>query len=322
MHAFVSQMSKQGGTSVFGARVKEFVRGLKRGFLDPFAGILPVELLWSDAYLLYKDRQRRRLLSAKGRFVNLPLFGYTLALDLYSLHDYLQYEILRSGSYYEYGTTQLLRRKLKSGDTFVDVGANNGYFTLMAASLTGPSGLVLSIEPNPACVARLRNNVWVNCFDGRVKVMQIALGGKEGSGVLSFPSHFEAHGTLLSRRRGEKITVLVETFDRLFRDLHPSIVKVDIEGSEESVIEGMTSAIESSPSMSLIVEWNSLSSRSLYDALTRSFRVLRIVEHGAAAGETVTVGRFQDLRRLRNTNLFCEPLESGGRSQEGVVKSQ
>ena len=66
--------------------------------------------------------------------------------------------------YYEPQETVLVRGLLRPGETFVDVGANWGYFTLLAAGFVGPTGRVVSFEPHPALHALLAANVARNRF--------------------------------------------------------------------------------------------------------------------------------------------------------------
>jgi hypothetical protein len=54
----------------------------------------------------------------------------------------------------------LLRSRLRAGSTFLDVGANIGYFSVLAAQCMGPDGLVVAVEPDPGSVAVLRGNLW------------------------------------------------------------------------------------------------------------------------------------------------------------------
>ena len=59
---------------------------------------------------------------------------------------------------WEAGTWDQMKRFLPEGGTFVDVGAHHGYYSLKAARAMGPSGSVISIEPNPASISRLETN--------------------------------------------------------------------------------------------------------------------------------------------------------------------
>ena len=69
---------------------------------------------------------------------------------------------IKRAQQYEPHVTKALRNLLKPGDVFVDVGANIGYFTLLASTLVGPSGNVISFEPNPNNCELLRRSLTQN----------------------------------------------------------------------------------------------------------------------------------------------------------------
>ena len=81
---------------------------------------------------------------------------------------------------YEPKTTEYLRRHLQPGGVFADVGANHGYFTILAAGLVGERGLVFAFEPNPPVYERLATHVRLNGFDHRVVLVEQALWDSSG----------------------------------------------------------------------------------------------------------------------------------------------
>ncbi len=81
---------------------------------------------------------------------------------------------------------QVLPRYLKPGMTVFDIGANIGFFAIAAANLVGPTGRVVAFEPNPAVVARLKENVELNGLADRVKIEQSAVGDFDGTAQFCF----------------------------------------------------------------------------------------------------------------------------------------
>lgn len=67
-----------------------------------------------------------------------------------------------NGCVYESEVAHVLLRTLRSGDTFVDVGANNGFFTLLGSLLVGPTGTVHAFEPGENVLPALRKNIEIN----------------------------------------------------------------------------------------------------------------------------------------------------------------
>src|SRR5688572_14768172 len=74
---------------------------------------------------------------------------------------------------------RLFRSLLRPGMTVVDVGANQGIFTLFCANLVGPTGSVIAFEPDPEMFSTLSNNVKANARH-RVELHNLALGSQEG----------------------------------------------------------------------------------------------------------------------------------------------
>lgn len=135
---------------------------------------------------------------------------------------------------------------LRPGGTFVDVGANWGYFTLVAAHAVGPGGRVLALEPDPRMAAELRANVARNGIR-HVTVEEAAASVGEGQAVLAGYAEGDRNrgvSSLVARPTGDAASFVVRTaaLDDLM-DAHgiPSadLVKVDVEGAEEMVLRGM-----------------------------------------------------------------------------------
>jgi FkbM family methyltransferase len=137
-----------------------------------------------------------------------------------------------------------LERYLRPGDVFLDVGGNIGFFSLMAARLVGPEGRVYAVEPVPENVGCIRVNALLNRLTN-VTVLPLAAGRAEGTATLMLAAH--SGGATLS---GDdippdltgRIEVPVSTIDRLIETgaiRPPALVKIDVEGSEPAVLEGM-----------------------------------------------------------------------------------
>ena len=91
---------------------------------------------------------------------------------------------IREDGIWEPYETSLLLRLLQPGDVFVDVGANIGYFSVLAASLVGEQGAVFSFEPDPNNYRLLCANMALNAFDGNSVTVEAALSDLAGEGRL------------------------------------------------------------------------------------------------------------------------------------------
>src|SRR5262245_20929132 len=139
-----------------------------------------------------------------------------------------------------------LDKVLHPGMTFVDVGANDGYYTLFAARRVGSTGRVVAVEPSSRERVNLKHNITRNRL-GNVAVVPAALGSACGVADLHLAQgkhsghntlgKFAHDGVLADRLQ----RVDVETLDKVVTALGlPLIdfVKIDVEGAEASVIHG------------------------------------------------------------------------------------
>jgi FkbM family methyltransferase len=132
---------------------------------------------------------------------------------------------------------------LKPGDTFIDVGANIGYFTLLAASLVGPKGRVVAFEASSATFARLGDNIRRNGMEKIVQAVHAAVADREGVLTLHLgPEDNSGMASLLRDQGGTAEQVQAKPLGMLVpeADLAAArLIKIDVEGAEEMVVTGM-----------------------------------------------------------------------------------
>ena len=150
---------------------------------------------------------------------------------------------------YEPVLGDLMQHVLAEGDLCVDIGANAGYFTLLAAARVGASGRVVAVEASPANVARIRRNVEINGMADRVEVVAAACGDRLGELVFLVNESNDMHCRLELPRRGEAdywlvrgrwrpVTVAATTLANVLgeRAGRVNFIKLDIEGAEPRVV--------------------------------------------------------------------------------------
>ena len=159
----------------------------------------------------------------------------------------------------EPGVAQVIRRLLGPGMTAVDVGANIGLLTVPAAMRVGPTGQVLAFEPDPGPRAQLAKTLrfnglnWVTLTDQAVG----ARAGRQDFHVSAIIGHSSLHALPDSEVATEQLlSVEVVTLDDVIAPgAGIDLVKIDVEGAELEVLDGMTRVLVESPDLAIIAEF-------------------------------------------------------------------
>jgi FkbM family methyltransferase len=163
----------------------------------------------------------------------------------------------------EYDDMMFTLRYLQHGDAFVDVGANIGFYSLLASSANGGSP-VLAIEPHPVASSRLRENAALNSF-ANVHVREAAAGDRPGTALLT--TGLVDQNRIWRVEDGmETINVPVVTLDSELAGIgidpkSVGVVKIDTEGFEAKVLEGGHSLLDADPGPVWMVELTGLGAR-------------------------------------------------------------
>lgn len=217
---------------------------------------------------------------------------------------------VRSQGVWEADVMKLLRRVLRPGAVFVDVGANVGFHTVLAAQLVGPGGRVVSIEPAPWTLELLRANLWRSGVEATV--LPVAASDAPGTVALSSETGHRS-GARLSAR-GD-VQVEAARLDDLLPELVVDVIKVDVEGAEPLVLRGARALVERSPNLVAVVEFRDephLSGESpaevlaLYESLGFELCLLR------RNGDLDRAGRAAVLARARREPSFNLVLRRRG----------
>jgi FkbM family methyltransferase len=155
------------------------------------------------------------------------------------------HHVLR-GHPYDPGIAAIFNRYVKSGMAVVDIGANIGCFTMLLASLVGPSGLVVAVEPNPENIKLLEASRRVNGFD-QVLVIQAAAGRQTGLLALNVSHSNGMTGDLPGKFDAIFASRPVPCFalDAILpKDRRISVIKIDTEGAELNALIGLSETID------------------------------------------------------------------------------
>lgn len=152
-----------------------------------------------------------------------------------------------NGCVYESEVAHVLLRTLRPGDTFVDVGANNGFFTLLGSLLVGPTGTVHAFEPGENALPELLRNVEANRLEN-VKIHTVALWSdveprafylnSDSSGGNAFWNPGLWRENLKSAKRADVRTVRPWTLDQKLGPRRVRLIKLDTEGADCDIMCG------------------------------------------------------------------------------------
>jgi FkbM family methyltransferase len=161
--------------------------------------------------------------------------------------------------------TAYIRSVLRPGDTVIDIGANVGAHTLLAAHLVGPTGQVHAIEASPSIFRRLQANLAANGVHN-VTAYNFAASDHDGTVTVFLHDEWNAGGTTIMPGHAAEITAHAEAMvkARPVPDIVPRealrkarLVKIDVKGAEWLVLRGMREILpQMAPDVQFILEAN------------------------------------------------------------------
>lgn len=176
------------------------------------------------------------------------LDGYTMWVDL---HDrYVSHGCLHND--WEAEETAFFRSRLRPGSVVLDIGANIGWFSLVAAKHIGSHGVVHAFEPRPVTSRMLHRTVADNRLQDIIHVWEYALDDQSSELELTWqtgtdnPGGSHLNPTVEANGLGYDKDVAKVTgcrLDDLLPDVAPDVVKIDVEGAEPRVIAGARRAL-------------------------------------------------------------------------------
>lgn len=194
---------------------------------------------------------------------------------------------------YESATTGIFQKLLVPGDVVIDIGANIGYFSLLAGSIVGVTGRVLSFEPETNNMEALCRNISLNGFKN-IYPARFAISDYSGISEFHVSINDPAHSLIKTGVHSSTVPVMVNTLDRLVLEDNIKLIKTDTEGNELAVLRGAESVIRKSEDISLIIEVNT--------AITSAKELLDYVRF---LGMEV----FYIINDYNDTVVFCEGLD-------------
>jgi FkbM family methyltransferase len=168
-----------------------------------------------------------------------------------------------TGASYEAAFDNALLGDIRAGDIVWDIGANQGFYTVKAAEMVGPTGKVVAFEPSRVSLPKLRA---ATSHLPQVEIAEVALSNEAGEA--QFFDTDDAYTSSMAAKGTGGYSVQVKRGDEYRANAAPNIIKIDVEGFEPEVIDGLSETLASPSLRGVFVEVHflELSKRGRSDA--------------------------------------------------------
>lgn len=219
-----------------------------------------------DGYLVYHINEIRRDIARCEKRAQTRSFYSAKNLDAVLLHGGFDIVLpadeagliafLLRHETVEPGVTALIRSLVSDGDVAIDVGASIGLHTLTMAQSVGEHGKVFAFEPHPEIARALRKTLLINGLNGRTSLHAQAASDQPRK-VRLYRTEHSPESSMFAVPHASEIEVDSVTID----DIVPAgtavnLVKIDVEGAEPLVYDGMQRVVKESPNLRIVMEWS------------------------------------------------------------------
>jgi FkbM family methyltransferase len=268
--------------------LKSRSRALFRWYLNRF----PLR----DGKAYFYERLHPRLLPEERRLTVSLDKGFRLQLDL---QDIEQRKIYFFGHYHERYEARIIESLLDTGEVFWDIGANIGYFTLVAAGVLKNRGQVVSFEPGREAFERLQTNISLNPFTNII-IHKLAVADKSGEAVLYLSGEVADSGANLYRPGKEQTleeicaTVSLDQFSQEQGLRAPDFLKMDVEGAELAALKGAENILAHSRPLLLL----EMEEKTLRAAGANKAAIARLLQNYGYQAAFLRKGRWYATKEL------------------------
>lgn len=188
-------------------------------------------------------------------------YGDFVLTDAHGIPFFVRKGTFETGVYlhrpFEPTTTRVFRQSVRPGAVVLDVGAQFGYFSLLAGKLAGPRGHVIAVEPVGDNLELLRRNVEFNALSDRVEIESRGLSDRRETLSMFIYQESDSHALYRSPDAKVRDEIEVELIpgDELTEGKPVDVIKIDVEGHEERVLRGLQETIAASRGLVLIAEY-------------------------------------------------------------------
>jgi FkbM family methyltransferase len=218
---------------------------------------------------------------------------------------------------YEPVETGLFNKEIAKGDVVVDIGANIGYYTLIAARLVGPDGKVFAFEPDPTNFGLMKKNVEMNGYQNVVLVQKAVANNTEKIKLYLSEENKGDHRIYDPHDGRTSIEIDAIRLDDFLRDHGERVdfIKMDIQGAEGGAIQGMPLLLQRNRRLKVISEFWPFGLKQFgadpagyIDLFAKQGFTLYEIDERRRAVRPADVSRIMETCTLENkryTNLFC-----------------
>lgn len=153
---------------------------------------------------------------------------------------------------FDYEDSMFLIHNLKENELFVDIGANVGHYSLLAAGICKAD--VIAFEPIPETVVKLEKNISLNGLSHKIKIFNLGIGAENSN--LNFSNTKGVMNSVVLGFETDIVSVEVKKLDDVLINLIPNFLKIDVEGYEYFVLKGAENILKNKELKYIMVELN------------------------------------------------------------------
>lgn len=224
-------------------------------------------------YIIYHPLNKSNKISAILRFIkwqfSCVFLNYTI---IHSFTEKSKLIIVKgmtgaTGNLYcglhEFSEMSFLLHFLRNEDTFIDVGANIGSYSILASGQIG--AISISIEPSTDTFLQLLNNIYINNLNEKIKPYQTVIGCENID--VQFTKNLDSRNHIINSNSSniQTETVKMDRLDNIIKDKEPILIKIDVEGFETEVINSAVNSLKKESLKAIIIELNGSGLRYNYN---------------------------------------------------------
>jgi len=238
----------------------------------------------------------------KSTQLNIANFNHEITIHTHGQQDLVSNIILREKIWEAY-ETELMINALSSGDTVLDIGANIGYYSLIAGKHVGVNGKVFSFEPENRNFQLLQKNIQNNNLHNVTSFNQ-GLGEKpETIDLFTHDDNYGDHRAFNFEKNRQKTSIDIITGDQIAQNLDVSLIKIDTQGYEHAILKGLRDTLKRNQhQVTMILEFwpfaleqNHTSAEALLNEISQYEFNIHVIDHINHQLQRTTLDELRDL---------------------------